>query len=115
TRSLHIALDLGVKFCALGTLLYLPLATLVAVAQTLVAAFAKSYREAQSYLQVMMIVLIIPSAWMSFMPIQSRPWMYLVPVTGQQLGVGQLLRGHTPATPQIVLCLAGSIAATLIL
>lgn len=115
TGSLSVSLDLGVVFCAFSLLLMLPLATLIVVAQTLVAAFAKSYREAQSYLQIMMIVLIIPSILMSFMPLNPTWWMYLVPVMGQQLDITLLLRGQTPGVLPVVLCLAGSTAATLIL
>ncbi len=113
--SLDITLDLGVRFAAVSLLLLIPLVTLVSVAQTLLAAFAKSYREAQSYLQIMMIVLIIPSMLMSFMPMKPQPWMYLVPVMGQQLGITQLMRGAMPSVLQVVLCLAGSVAATLVL
>lgn len=115
TGSLNVALDLGVRFGAFSLLLYLPLATLIAVGQTLVAAFAKSYREAQSYLQIMMIVLVIPSALMSFVPIKAQAWMYLVPVLSQQLGVTELLRGETPSALQVLFCLVGSFAATVIL
>ncbi|HET7267089.1 MAG TPA: ABC transporter permease, partial [Oleiagrimonas sp.] len=73
------------------------------------------YREAQSYLQIMMIVLIIPSALMSMVPIKASLWMYLVPVMGQQLGVSQLLRGEVPSVLQVVCILAGSTVVTLVL
>lgn len=115
TASLDVALDLGARFCAFSLLLYLPLAALIAVAQTVLAAFAKSYREAQSYLQIMMVVLIIPSALMSMVPIKASMWMYLVPVMGQQLGVSQLLRGDMPSVLQVLCILVGSIAATVLL
>lgn len=115
TASLEVALDLGARFCAFSLLLYLPLAALIAVAQTVLAAFAKSYREAQSYLQIMMIVLIIPSALMSMVPIKASLWMYLVPVMGQQLGVSQLLRGDMPSALQVLCVFAGSVVATLLL
>lgn len=113
--QLDVTLDLGVGFCAFSLLLLLPLATLIAVAQTLVAAFARSYREAQSYLQIMMVVLIIPSILMSFVPMKVTSWMYLVPVMGQQLGITELLRGDTPGLVPVLSCLVGSSVATLVL
>ncbi|HEX7340815.1 MAG TPA: ABC transporter permease [Rhodanobacteraceae bacterium] len=112
--ALDIAVNLGVRFGALTLLLMLPLASLIAVVQTLVAAFAKSYREAQTYLQFMMIVLVIPSVVMSFMPMNVRDWVYLIPVMGQQIGITQLLGGAMPSGLEIVYCLAGSGVATLV-
>ena len=48
TDKLGIALDLGFRFGAQVVLLMLPLILLLAALQSLVSAFAKSYREAQT-------------------------------------------------------------------
>lgn len=112
--KLGMELDLGWHFAGTVLLLMLPLVLLLAALQTLVAAFAKSYREAQTYITLLMLVPLIPSALLSFMPIKPQPWMYAVPLLGQNLGIMQQLRGDGVSGEQLALCLAGTLAAALL-
>jgi sodium transport system permease protein len=114
TEKIGMELDLGLHFAMNVLLLMLPLVLLLSALQSMVAAFAKSYREAQTYLSLLMLVPIIPSAVLSFMPIKAQAWMYAVPLLGQNLGIMQLLRGDGVSAEQIGLCLAGSLAAALV-
>ncbi|MFC5436278.1 ABC transporter permease [Rhodanobacter umsongensis] len=113
-EKIGMELDLGVHFASHVLLLMLPLVLLLSALQSMVAAFAKSYREAQTYLSLLMLVPIIPSAVLSFMPIKAQAWMYAVPLLGQNLGIMQLLRGDGVTGEQLGLCLAGSLAAALL-
>ncbi len=113
-EKLGMELDLGVHFAAHVLLLMLPLVLLLSALQSMVAAFAKSYREAQTYLSLLMLVPIIPSAVLSFMPIKAQAWMYAVPLLGQNLGIMQLLRGDGVSAEQVGLCLAGSMVAAVV-
>ena len=113
-EKIGMELDLGAHFAAYVLLLMLPLVLLLSALQSMVAAFAKSYREAQTYLSLLMLVPLIPSALLSFMPIKAQAWMYAIPLLGQNLGIMQLLRGDGVSAEQIGLCLAGSLAAALI-
>jgi sodium transport system permease protein len=97
TEKLGMSFDLGARFIGQVILLELPLIALFAVLETLVAAFAKSYREAQTYLSLLMIVPILPSMVMSLMPVKAASWMYAVPLLAQQIGISDLLRG-TPVS-----------------
>jgi sodium transport system permease protein len=95
-------------------LIMLPLVILLASLQTLVAAFAKSYREAQGYLSVLMMVPALPSILLSVLPIKVTAWMYWVPLLGQQVGISQLLRGE-PLTPmQISTCMASGLVVAIL-
>ncbi|HEY8682132.1 MAG TPA: ABC transporter permease [Rhodanobacter sp.] len=114
TEKIGMELDLGPHFAANVLLLMLPLVLLLSALQSMVAAFAKSYREAQTYLSLLMLVPIIPSALLSFMPIKAQAWMYAIPLLGQNLGIMQLLRGDGVTMQQMGLCLAGSLAAGVI-
>jgi sodium transport system permease protein len=107
-------LDLGMHFGSFVLLLMLPLVVLLSALQSMVAAFAKSYREAQTYLSLLMLVPIIPSLVLAILPIKPQPWMYAVPLLGQNLGIMQLLRGAGISPSQLGLCLGGSLAAALI-
>jgi sodium transport system permease protein len=114
-EKLGMVFDLGPAFIAGAILLELPLIALFAVLETLVAAFAKSYREAQTYLGLLMILPILPSLLMTFMPVKPAHWMYAVPLLGQQIGVSDLLRG-TPVHPaDIGLALVCGFAVALVL
>lgn len=113
-RKLDVVLDLGLRFALYVLLLMLPLAVLLVSLQTIVAAFAKSYREAQTYLSILMLLPVIPSLLLSVMPLQAKPWMYVVPLLGQQLGIMDLVRGETLGTIELFSCLLGtSLAAAL--
>lgn len=113
-EKLGMSFDLGAAFIGKVLLLELPLLALFAVLQTLVAAFAKSYREAQTYLSLLMILPIVPSMLMSFMPVKPATWMYAVPLLGQQIGISELLRGRSIGMGDIGLALVCGFAAALI-
>ncbi len=114
TEKLGMELDLGPRFSGQVLLLMVPLIALLAALQSMVAAFAKSYREAQTYLSLLMFVPVLPSILLSTMPIKAQGWMYAVPLLGQHLGIMQLLRGDGVTAQQLGLCLAGSLVAALI-
>jgi len=61
-----------------------------------------------------MLVPIIPSLLLSFMPIKAQAWMYAVPLLGQNLGIMQLLRGDGVTGGQLGLCVAGSTLAVIL-
>ncbi len=113
-ERIGMELDLGLHFASRVLLLMLPLVLLLSALQSMVAAFAKSYREAQTYISLLMLVPLIPSAMLLFMPIKSQAWMYAVPLLGQNLGIVQLLRGDPVTGEQLGLCLAGSTLAALL-
>jgi len=114
TEKLGMELDLGARFSMHVLLLMSPLIVLLAALQSMVAAFAKSYREAQTYLSLLMFVPVLPSILLSTMPIKSQDWMYAVPLLGQHLGIMQLLRGDGVSTQQLGLCLVGSLVAAVL-
>lgn len=114
-EKLGMSFDLGPGFVAQAIVLELPLIALFAVLETLVAAFAKSYREAQTYLGLLMIIPILPSLLMMVMPVKPAHWMYAVPLLGQQIGIGDLLRGTPVHAGDIGLALVCGFAVAAIL
>ncbi|HXS72745.1 MAG TPA: ABC transporter permease [Rhodanobacteraceae bacterium] len=114
-EKLGMTFDLGPLFIGQVLLLELPLLALFAVLQTLVAAFAKSYREAQTYLGLLMILPLLPSMLMSFMPVKPADWMYAVPLLGQQIGISELLRGRAVGMQPIGLALLCGFAVALVI
>ncbi|MCX7512618.1 ABC transporter permease [Frateuria hangzhouensis] len=114
TEKLGMEVDLGPSFALHVLLLQLPLIVLLGALQSMVAAFAKSYREAQTYLGLLMMLPILPSIALMVMPIKPQNWMYAVPLLGQHLGILDLVGGKGLDAVPLMLCLAGSAVAALI-
>jgi sodium transport system permease protein len=114
TEKLGMEVELGPSFALHVLLLQLPLIVLLGALQSMVAAFAKSYREAQTYLSLLMMVPILPSIALMVMPIKPQDWMYAVPLLGQHLGIIDLVRGDGVGAVPLVLCLAGTSLAALV-
>jgi sodium transport system permease protein len=110
TAELGLSLALGPRFVAVALPMLLPLVLLVCVIQVLIAAFARSVREAQTYLGLAQLVPLVPSVILSVVPVKAQLWMYAVPLLGQQLALMRLLR----AEPVAGITLGMSALATLL-
>ena len=92
----------------------LPLALFASAAQLLTASFARSFREAQTYLSLMVFVPTLPAALVTVMPIESQLWMMTVPVFGQQVLLMDVIRGDPIVTGWVVVAAAVSTVGALI-
>lgn len=112
--KLDMTLDLGPRFVAQVLPVMLPLVLLVAVLQTLVATYARNFREAQTYLGVLQILPLIPSMLLTLMPFKPQLWMYGVPLVGQQLVITQWLRAEPVGLLPLGICFAVTAVAGLL-
>lgn len=110
TDRIGMVLDFGPHFAAVALLVMLPLVLLAACLQTLIAAFAKSYREAQTYLSLLMLIPMLPSAMLAVLPLKAQTWMFSVPLLSQHLIVTRLVRAEVVTTQQLLLCLVSGLA-----
>jgi sodium transport system permease protein len=94
TEQLGMSLALGPAFVATVLPVMLPLVLLFCIAQILVSAFAKSVREAQTWLGLLQLVPVIPSIVLSVVPVKAELWMFSVPLLSQQLTIMRLLRAE---------------------
>lgn len=99
--------DLGMRFRLgtpelIGTLaVVVPLAPLIVALQMYVATFAKSFKEAQSYLTFLMMAQMIPGMMQTMNPTTARAWwMHYVPWIGQQSLLTDVL-GNKPIGPEV--------------
>ncbi|MBS0584339.1 MAG: ABC transporter permease [Proteobacteria bacterium] len=114
TDKLGMDLHLGLDFVLRGLFVMLPLAALLAGLQTMVAAFAKSYREAQTWLGLLTFVPAIPTMLLTVLPFKPQTWMYAVPLMGQQVALTRFLRGETVNSDALVLCFVCTTLAALL-
>lgn len=82
------------RWLTLGVLL-IPVVLLASAAQTLVAAFSKSFREAQTYVQFLMFVPMVPFFIITFNPVRPQLVDMLVPFWSQSVLIDRLFRGET--------------------
>ena len=114
TAKLGMSLELGLRFGLLTSFVMLPLVIVLACLQTLAAAFAKSFREAQTYLSLLMFVPVVPTLLLSLFPLKTQTWMYAVPLMGQQVTIMRLLRGDPVEPFQLLLCFGCTALAALL-
>ena len=88
-----------------------PLALLASALQMFVATFARSFKEAQTYVSLLIFVPIIPSTVLQFYPLQSAGWMMLIPALSHHLLLVDVMGGE----PIAALSLVTSVVATTLL
>jgi sodium transport system permease protein len=114
TEELGMVFEIGPRFVIGVLVVMLPIVALLGTLQTLVSGFAKSFREAQTYLSFLMIVPVIPSVLLAIIPIKGKLWMYAVPLLGQQLTIMRLVRGEPLDAAQLSLCVVTTFIAAAI-
>lgn len=88
--ELHVS---GARWATLGLLL-IPVVLLASAAQTLVATFSRTFREAQTYVQFLMFMPMVPFFIISFNPVKPRLADMLVPFWSQSVLIDRLFRGE---------------------
>ena len=114
TDQFGLSLALPLATVAPVILVVLPIALLAAGAQIIVASFAKSFREAQTYLQFLILLPAVPSIMLAINPVSAAPWMKLVPLFSQSVLITQLLRGDTVPARDIGAAVLMTIAVALV-
>lgn len=95
TAQMDMALNLNWKVALTAFVLVLPVALLASGLLIILAAFAKSFREAQSYLGLVMFIPMIPSFWILINPSRLETWMPWVPLLSQSILILEMVRGET--------------------
>ena len=89
-----------------------PLALFSAALLMTVAIFARSFKEAQTYLTVLIFVPMIPAIVLMLNPVKPALWMMLIPTFGQNLLITDVMRGELPGwLPLTVASVASLVAA----
>ena len=94
-EQMDMALNLDFRVAAMAFVLTLPAALLAAALLTILSSFAKSFREAQSYMGLVMFIPMIPSVWVFINPTRTEDWMTFVPLLSQCVLILELVRGET--------------------
>jgi len=110
TADMGIKLNLDFAVAGKAFLVVAPAALLAAAFLTILASFAKSFREAQSYMGLVVLIPMIPSFWLLIDPAKAEYWMTLVPLLNQNILILELVRGEAV----LVSWFASAIGSTLV-
>lgn len=113
--------DLGIRFrigpvqvagllCAV-----LPLTLLSSALQTYLATFARSFKEAQTYIGFLIMLPMLPGMVSVVYPITGQPWMYPVPILGQHVLMTDVLGNKSPGVLMFVVAAFTTVAAAAVL
>ncbi len=91
-----ISLDIGMLEVSGMLMTILPLALFAPAMQLLVGSFARSFKDAQSYLSVIMLLPMLPYFYNMFNTQDRQFWMNFVPMLGQNMLLADVVTGKTP-------------------
>jgi sodium transport system permease protein len=113
--SFGIDLSITTHSMVLILLVIAPVAILAASLLTLLASFAKSYREAQSYMGLVVMIPLIPSIIFMANPIKPDTWMMSIPLFSQNLLIGEIVRDESVSLTWYALSISSTLAIGLAL
>lgn len=100
----------GFGTAALAWLLLCPFAPLGAALMTVVASFTKTYREAQTYLSLLLIVPTLPLAFATLLNVEADAKLMWIPSLSQHLLITTLIKDQPLDPAFIALSVASSLA-----
>lgn len=112
---LGMKVEFGAALVLRSGLLMVPLALAFAALQTVVAAYAKSYREAQTYLSLLMLLPMIPSVLLMVSPMQGEAWMSATPLLSQNVLIMALAKGEAVSLLDFALSFGCTLALAIVL
>jgi ABC-type Na+ efflux pump, permease component len=95
TGMVDASFELGPAALARLFVVILPVVLLGATVLTALAAFARSYREAQGYLPLLIFLPMVPTLVLMVAPVRTQLWMLAVPFLGQNQLILRVLRGES--------------------
>jgi sodium transport system permease protein len=112
-----IGVQMSLPPAAVGTILLtsLPLMVFVVSLQMMVASYTTSFKEAQNYVSVMLLVPALPALLMAVLPMRESLWIALLPTVGQQVFMNQILRGEAVNSSHLFASSLLTLAAGLLL
>ena len=106
-----MSVNFGAPVALEVVLLTLPLVPLGAALMTLVAAYTRSYREAQTWLALVLLVPTLPLAFAGLMGVRPRLALMAVPSLSQHFLITSLLRAEQLPSRWIALSVGATLAA----
>jgi len=114
-QQFGIKLDVSMWAIARIELVLLPMIVIGTCLLTFIAAGAKSVKEAQSYMSVLMLLPMLPTMILLVNPVKNQLWMLTVPFLAQNQMILKLVRGELISFQEWGVYLAAGFGAGVVL
>lgn len=114
-EQLGMTPNFGPVVVGVAFLLLLPFALVGATLMTLVASFTKSYKEAQTWLSVVLLAPTLPILIVSILMVRPSTLLMLVPSLSQHLLLVGLIRNEPLVGLHVAVSVAGTLAVGVVL
>ena len=106
-----LGVDLGLDVEAMAGILLVvaPVALMAAALLTVLATYAKSFREAQSYMGLVILIPMVPTLMFMINPVKPEAPMMPIPLFSQNLLIGELIRGEAVPVHWLLYSAAGTL------
>jgi sodium transport system permease protein len=114
-EDMGVRLDLDLSHMGLIVMAAAPMCLFTSALQAAVATLARSFKEAQTYMGVLILAPMLPGIMAALYPVGGAPWMYAVPMLGPYVLLTDVLGGRPPALVPMALSAGVCVLATVIL
>ena len=114
-EDMGIRLRIGFEHVGPILLAVAPMCLFTAALQAAVATLARSFKEAQTYMGVLILGPMLPGVLYSLYPLGNSPWMHAIPMLGSYVLLTDVLGGRLPGTTAFLASAATCLIATAIL
>jgi sodium transport system permease protein len=113
----YVGIQLTVNISAFAGifLISLPMILLASALQMVIATFARSFKEAQTYTGFLPLIPALPGIGLAFLPVKANLWLMLIPTFGQQLIINQMMRGEPLNAMYITISIVTTLVVAIIL
>ena len=110
-----MSLELGVTKALAIIAVAAPLLLFAAALLTVVASFAKSYKEAQTYLTMVILVPTMPLIVTQLADVQSSWWLMMVPSLSQSNLISAIIAGEPIQASYVIISVLATLVFALLL
>jgi sodium transport system permease protein len=103
SETLSALLQFGPRQIGVFALMIVPFAALMAAVNMLAATFGRTFKEAQTYVSYITMLVNFAPIVPLFLTVRDAPWQLAVPALGQMMVLMRALRGDTVGTIDLVL------------
>jgi len=114
-ERLGMSANLGFGTAVIFFAICLPFVPLGAALMTFVASFARSYREAQTYLTAVLLIPTLPIAFASIYSLKTRSSLMFIPSLSQHLLMTSVLKDEAVAAGDVWVSAGASLGVALVL
>lgn len=102
-QEVGLRMEFGWSAALLTFVWLVPLAGFAVALEMLVASFARSFKEAQTYLSLLLLVPTLPALFLVYSPLDGAWWTSVVPALAQITALLGVLEGNVPPLDHLML------------